>query len=560
MSRSLPFTVLLALIAATPAWAEDRLPLPTLGNPPAAPAGSPGRDDPLTGLWRVRGKDRVLGPFGGFIRFTPDGGPDRYVYERTLELAGARRFTLARQEQGTSTLTGRHIHTQQRRTALRPGLIDALGGGGSGPIQEPLRHGFYRLAEADRAPGFFYLPRSIHGGPEQLTRVGPDSPNNHVELLVDGAEFFPRLREQLAAARRSICVQTFIFTGDSTGRSLVHLLAQKARDGVEVRVLVDRVGNDLGGDLERELRGAGVELVIQHGYGEGLVESVKDLGRGLWNGLKRAFGGGAPAPREERGVFNHDHRKITVVDGRVAFIGGMNLAREYEEVWHDVHAMVEGNAVRELEALFWDRWHAAGGEGQPLEPDPRVAQDTYWPGDMDVDVVEALPGLKTDIKARYLREIRGARRSVDIEVAYFLDDAVVNALKRTASRGVRTVVIVPNDEDHDVKVVRDAFNWVQNDFIRSGARLYKYQGRMVHSKVAAFDGRVATVGSSNLDNMALEKLAEANIFVNDPAFTKTLEQRVFEADLPKCDRQQVKELSWWEKVKGGALHFVRSFL
>jgi cardiolipin synthase len=125
---------------------------------------------------------------------------------------------------------------------------------------------------------------------------------------------------------------------------------------------------------------------------------------------------------------------------------------------------------------------------------------------------------------------------------------------------VRTVLILPPDDKNDVPVVRDAFSWVQNDVVRSGIELYKYRGRMVHTKVASFDGRVGTCGSSNLDDMALSHLAECNVFVPDRGFAATIERRIFARDLPASDRLQEKKLSWWEKVKGGALHFFRSML
>jgi len=397
-------------------------------------------------------------------------------------------------------------------------------------------------------------------GSDQLSRVGPDTPNNRIDLLVDGAEFFPALRQELESAKRSICLQTFIYTGDSTGRAIGALLAQKAREGLEVRLLVDAFAAKLGKDLERELKAAGVEVIFQHGWGEAVGGSFKNVGRGLWDGIKRLFGK-KPKPREQRGLFNHDHRKIIVVDGRVGFIGGMNIAREYEVEWHDVHTRVEGRVVREMEDLFYERWGAAGGEvDQRPEPDPIVTSGDWWPGNLPADVIETLPGLKREIKAQYLFEITNARRSIHIEMAYFLDDAVINALKRQAQRGVETLVIIPNDEDHDVKIVRDAFSWAQNDVIRSGVAIYKYQGRMVHTKLATFDGQVTTVGSCNLDNMALEKLSEANLLVPDAGFTRLVEERVIQADLPQSERAEVEKMGWWTKVKGGVLHFFRSFL
>jgi cardiolipin synthase A/B len=233
----------------------------------------------------------------------------------------------------------------------------------------------------------------------------------------------------------------------------------------------------------------------------------------------------------------------------------MNVGKEYEHTWHDVHARVEGSAVAELERLFLDRWRAAGEEAETPAPAPES-----WPGDMSVDVVAALPGVSQAIKARYLREVDQAQARVLVENAYFLEDDIISSMCRSAGRGVRNVLVIPADKTHDVGIVRDAFAFVANDVVRAGVELYKYDGRMTHAKVAAFDGRVATVGSSNLDSMALTKLAECNLFVNDHRFARTLEERVFVTDLPRSTRQGVRKLSWWEKVKGGTLHLGRSFL
>lgn len=542
--------------AQAPVHGQDPdLPAP----PPAAPGASPfspsGRVDLREdfGLeataWRVAGRDAARGEFTGSMTFERRGRRF-FRYERRLSFARGEQEL----ERGEAAISNGMLYCEQVAADAVDGLRRALGDlGGGGEL--PSRRAIYRLAADGRAlDGRFKFTTSQRTGAERLEPAGSAAARNQVALLVDGAEMFPALREALSAAQRSICLQTFIYRDDSTGRSVARLLMERARAGVTVRVLVDDFGNKLGG-LEDDLRAAGVEVVLQHGWGEGLKGTVLDFGRGLWDGMKRLFGG-KPRPRERRGVFNHDHRKIVVVDGRVGFCGGMNIGREYEHEWHDVHAAVEGPAVQELEAMFFERWRAAGARGEPA---PAVGPAS-WTGTLAVDVVGALPGLSTAIKDRYLREIRTSRDRVLIENAYFLDDDVIASMQGAVRRRVRTVLILPPDEGHDVPVVRDAFAWTQNDVVRSGVELYKYRGRMVHSKVAAFDGRVATVGSSNLDNMALTLLAEANLFVLDPGFTRTLEQRVFARDLPMSDRVKEQRLSWWEKVKGGTLQFFRGLL
>ncbi len=538
------------------------LPLP--GPTGSAPAPAPAALDPVPttltegyalerSAWRVSGREGARGDYSGSMTFERRG-PRLFRFERRLAFARGEQEL----ERGKAAISGGYLYCQQDAPGTLGGFRGAMGEVAGGAPSTRLA--IYRLAgDGQVLEGRFKFTASLRAGVERLEPIAAEGADNHVRLLVDGGEMFPALREALASAQRSISLQTFIYRDDATGRSVARILTERARAGVEVRVLVDSFGAKLGA-LERELRAAGVEVIIQHGWGEGIKNTVLDAGRNLWDGVRRLFGG-QPKPRERRGVFNHDHRKIIVVDGRVGFCGGMNIGVEYEREWHDVHAAVEGSAVRELEAMFFERWRAAGGQGQAPAPVALASTRGAGPaGTLDVDVVGALPGVSTAIKDRYLQEIGAARQRVLIENAYFLDDDVIGSMQGAVRRGVRTVLILPPDENHDVPVVRDAFAWSQNDVVRSGIELYKYRDRMVHSKVAAFDGRVATVGSSNLDNMALTLLAEANIFVNDPGFTRELEQRVFARDLPLSDRVQERKLSWWEKVKSGTLHFFRGLL
>lgn len=531
------------------------LPLPTPGAAPSDPSGTvAGRPQlwneyPLEATaWRVAGRDSQHGDFTGSMTFTRAGR--RYLrYERQISFGrGGQEL-----ERGEVAIKDGRLYLQASPPEVLSGLRHTFeGAAGAGAA----RRAIYRLdSEGLRLEGRYKLDAS-RSGEERLTPIpATGAGRDAVLLLVDGGEMFPSLKQALESARSSICLQTFIYTDDSTGRAVGRILMERARAGVKVRVLVDSIGNKMG-KLEGDLRAAGVEVVLQHGWGEGIKNTVLDFGRGLWDGIKRLFGG-KPKPREKRGVLNHDHRKIVVVDGRIGFTGGMNIAAEYEHDWHDIHARVVGPAAPALEAMFYDRWKAAGGKGAAL---PAVAGMADAAGTMDVDVVGSIPGISMAIRHRYLQEINGARQRVLIENAYFLDDQVIDAMQASVRRNVRTVLIVPPDHNHDLPIVRDAFLAVQNDVVRSGIELYKYRDRMVHSKVASFDGRVATVGSANLDPMALSLLSEVNLFVNDAGFARTVDTRIFARDIPMSDREVEKKLSWWEKVKSSTLHFFRAFI
>lgn len=517
-----------------------------------APAASAQAQDPLTDLlgeWRLQGRSGRGEAIGGQVRFLPGGR-----YERVVR---AERDARARVERGQAVVRDGAVWLR----ADEGGGLRHLGQEAA-PGEPALAR--YRLG-GEALPGVRRERRAL--GSEVLERWRPDEDGNAVELLIDG-EAFVRMREAIAAAREQIEVQTFQWGDDPTGRGIAQLLMAKARQGVRVRCLVDASSKtvndlikrkDITAGLGDELRAAGVQVIHAHGYLAGIGGSIRDAGRGLWDGVRRLFGG-KPAARERRGVMNHDHRKLLIVDRRVAFVGGMNIAHEYEHEWHDVQSRVEGPAAHEVHALFADRWNAAAGRGdRRMAVGARPAFERA-PGDVRVQVLGSLPGVDASIRDMYLREIAAARRTVLIEVAYFLDDRIIDALAAAERRGVRTVVVIPSDEKNDVYVVKEAFAWVHNEVVRSGVELYFYQPRLVHSKLAAFDGERATIGSSNLDRMALDGIAEANIYVPDARLARELERRIFAVDLPQCERAVERPLPWRRKVVAGTLHFFRGLL
>lgn len=505
----------------------------------------------FAGTWRFEGEG-AMGPYAGEMTIRREGGRLTYIRKYDDQLP-----TETGGESGRLLQVGRLALTQQKIT---PGLLTLFGGNRK---RVPQRHGVYRVETPFKLSGTSFTAATMIRTRETLYRQGAGAPDNHVELLVDGEEFFPALREALGKAQSSIHFQTFIFKDDRTGGPILDLLIERARAGVEVKLLVDNMGWEVKKARRKELEAAGIEVIVQHTWGKGIGNSLKGIGSSIWNGLKGLFGGKKPAKKEKRGVFNHDHRKLTVIDRELGFIGGMNIAKEYEFEWHDIHTHVRGGVVAQMSELFADRWQAAGGEMTLQTPTLTAAAVSVSgppPGHMQVDLVDAVPGLKHDIFDRYMREIGRARRAVRVEMAYLLNDDILKGFERAARRGCETIVIIPGDEIHDVKIVRDAFVLSENDLVRSGVQLYKYRDRMVHSKVASFDGRVATVGSSNLDDMALFKLAEANVFVTDRGFTRTLDERVFVRDVPNSDKVEVKKVGWWKTLKSGFLRLFRGLL
>jgi cardiolipin synthase len=539
--KKLASSLILALLAgalAAPIRADDGLP------PPPALAAAAGRPVPtsapstVVGRYRVRGKHDTVGAYSGRLEI---GADLRYVRSVRYESGADARETgaVALEGDGWKTVEGSDAAT----TGLRSVLVSSA--------EKPRRTTTYRSTGKDAWSGTF------DGGAEQLDRpAGDDS----FQLLVDGREAFPSIREAISRATTSVNVQSFIIRGDETGESVTKLLCERARAGCKVRVLLDSVGVYDADKLLDQVKASGGQVIKQHQWYKGLGNSLVDLGKSLLNGIKSLFGGGSSGG-ETRGLFNHDHRKVIVVDGRVGFAGGMNLANEYEKVWHDVHCRVEGPIVHDMQDAFFDRWKTAGGD-TPQERAPYYFDFANVPpsGDLKLRVIKSCPGVSHEVKDTYLAEITRARKKVLIENAYFLNDDVIGALERKAGEGVPVTVIIPGDEHHDLPVVRDAFNWIQNDVVKSGIALWKYQPRMVHAKVATIDGLFATVGSANLDDMALNKLSELNIVAQDARVAQTLEQRIFANDLPQSKKVEETKLSFWQKIKGGALQLIRSVL
>ena len=527
-------------------------------------AGEPGLEL-LEGLWRVEGRDGAGEPTAGRLRVFrgPDG---EWHYERAVR---------------PDTVSA--PHPERGLVRLERGVARLRGATG-GSFRQQL------AGESGGAPGLArYVPagaewsgerREPDGSlsAERLRRERPQD-RNHVQLLVDG-EAHPAMEREILAARRTIDVQTFQWADDATGRRIAEALMARAREGLRVRLLVDyatamtnqmvslhmqepkvdftgriyrkgiRRNLRIRSSLQRELEAAGCEVIVQHKDLQGLGSSLANTGRRVLNLFRRN-----PPPRESRGFMNHDHRKLMIVDERVAFCGGMNIAAEYQYDWHDAQVRVEGPAAHEFHALFVDRWQAAGGEGA-LEPAPCEE----WSGDVPVKALGSVPGLDGSIRDMYLSQIAGARERVMIEVAYFLDDHVIDALAGAVRRGVRTVVIIPSDEKNDVYLVKTAFAAVRNEVVRSGVELYFFQPTLTHAKLAVFDGERATVGSCNLDPMALNLVAEANAWIPDARFAREVERRIFEVDLPRSVRVEVREVGWLSRLWSGTLHAFRRFL
>jgi cardiolipin synthase len=552
-TRKLVVSLAIGIAAAAPCLADDGLPLPPLASakgPAAAPATKAPVD--LAGRWRVKGRTIGKGEYGGTLELKRAANGLRYERRVRYDLDAP-----VDVETGTATLKGDELTLQEDRDASTIGMATAATITES-KDDKPRRRSLLRKADEGWL-GTFTVSVTDERGLERLDKngVGSDS----FELLVDGIEFFPRLRAELATAQRSISVSTFIWKADDTGWSVGNLLSDKAKQGVEVRVICESIGvMDHGDRVLDSMKKSGVKVIVANHWYNNLGNSILGLGKSLFNGIKSLFGGKTP-PAEKRGITNHDHRKVVLIDGRSGYVGGMNMAHEYEHDWHDIHSRVAGPVVSKIQEEYLDRWKTYGGEAPSdrsrLFPDFSNAAPE---GDLALEVMVTTPGLREEIRQTYSKEIAGARKRVLIENAYVLEDGMINLLQRKAREGVPTTVIIPSEGMNDAGMVVDAFKWVQNEVLKSGVDLRNYPGRMMHGKVAAIDGNWATVGSANLDPLSLTKLCELNVHAHDPRMAKVLEKRIFEPDMALSPKAKEVKLSFWQKLKSGTFHFLRGVL
>ncbi len=336
---------------------------------------------------------------------------------------------------------------------------------------------------------------------------------NSVELLVDAEQTFSRMESTIGSAHGHVHVEYYIWRNDETGRRLRDLLVATAKHGVEVRVLVDDVGA-----READRR-----------FWKPLVQAGGEVARFLpVNLIARHFR-----------LNNRNHRKIVVVDGQVAFTGGLNVGDEYFGrdpdlgAWRDTHLRIEGPAVARLQEVFVEDWfHATNRDLAAARyfPDPVPA------GDQRIHVLASGPddGRWHAIATIHFAAVSLARERVWLTTPYFVPDpAIVATLKTTALRKVDVRLLLPSRVDEPI-VIHAARSFYP-ELLSAGVKIFEYEGGFLHAKTATVDGCWSTVGSANLDRRSFRLNFEANAVVYGPVLAEELE-RVFERDLARSRR------------------------
>ena len=371
-------------------------------------------------------------------------------------------------------------------------------------------------------------------------------PGHRIHWLFGGSRAYPAMLDSIATARTEILLESYIWASDPNGRRFVDAVCIKAQEGVRVRCVIDGAGSfGFSGDDVARMKAAGVLLSVFHPVGP-------------W--------------RRRWGWQVRDHRKLLIVDGRVAFIGGMNLADDYAPVswggrgWSDVHAQVEGPVLRDLQGLFEESWTYA----EPENWDPEVPAPPLRPRDP-----VAIHGSTTRAQALAIGRFLGrrliqhhmhfamtmARQRIWIEAAYFIPNRTLRgALKRAARRGVDVRVIVPRDSDIPGLAHASRYTW--SSLLKAGVRIFEWLPGMLHAKTLSIDGIWCTVGSYNLDSRSLLYNWEVTLEVLDGRVAEELEEK-FRDDLDSCEevvREEFRRRGLWSRLRERFFYLFRVWL
>ena len=323
--------------------------------------------------------------------------------------------------------------------------------------------------------------------------------DNQVEIYTDGKEKFDALFAAIQNARHHIHLEYFIVNNYELGREVVHALAAKAEEGLEIRLLFDALGTRAGkGSREafHELTDAGGRIGV------------------FFPSIYR--------------VNYRNHRKIAVIDGKVGFIGGFNIGDEYLGkgplgYWRDTAVKITGQAVKMLQLRFFLDWNFTTNEY--LRADPVYFPEPAGGGATAVQIVSGGPDTRrSPIKEGYIKLINAARESVYLQTPYFIpDDSISDALRLAALSGVDVRLMIPCKPDHPF--VYWATLSFAADLLDSGVRVYTYDNGFIHAKTIVVDGKAGSVGSANWDVRSFRLNFEANAFFYDATVGTEMKRR-----------------------------------
>lgn len=382
----------------------------------------------------------------------------------------------------------------------------------------------------------------------------PITNGNRVELFFNGHDKFEDLFCAIRQARHHIHLEYFNFRNDSIANALFDLLAEKAKEGVKVRAMFDAFGNSSN---NRPLKKHHLEAIEARG-----IEIVKfDPITFPW--VNHAM--------------HRDHRKIVVIDGRVGYTGGMNIADYYIHglpelgQWHDIHMRLTGGAVAQLQGIFLTMWNRETGQhigGPDYFPQPTNGETTptdtatALPSTMQIAIVDRVPKESPrNISRSYSACIASAQHHIQIVNPYFVPTrSIRKAIKQALKQGTRVEIMIPSKSD--IPFTPEASFHVAHKLMKRGAEVYLFDGGFHHSKIMMVDSTFCTVGTANLNSRSLRYDYETNAFIFSPATTQEL-NAMFEADKQQSTLmtpEYWKRRSGWKKFVGWLGNLLTPFI
>jgi len=336
------------------------------------------------------------------------------------------------------------------------------------------------------------------------------SQDNTVQVFTDGTEKFKELFKCIINAKDHVHILYFIVKRDSLGKQLIKILAEKAQEGVEVRLLIDALGNQLHANDLQPLIEAGGKVAI---FFPSILSYIN---------LRLNY---------------RNHRKLAIIDGKVGFLGGFNVGNEYIGLkkkmgyWRDTHLRIRGTAVHDMQTRFLLDWRAACGE--EILNSPKYYPEPDCIGTSGIQIVSCGPDSpQEEIKQGYIKMINSAKHCIYIQTPYFIpDESIQEALKIAALSGVDVRIMIPNKPDH-IFVYWATYSFI-GDLLLAGVRAYTYNKGFLHSKCIVVDENISSVGTANFDIRSFKLNFEVNAFIYDVEVAKKL-HRAYENDLEFC--------------------------
>lgn len=355
--------------------------------------------------------------------------------------------------------------------------------------------------------------------------LGLPIPGNSVEIFQNGT-FFEALLEDIRAARHTVHFETFLWKKGKISDLMVEAFCAKAKEGLTVRVLLDAQGTrQMGEDLRQRLRDCGCRLALYH------PRTLKNLGV----------------------IPERDHRKITVLDGRIAWIGGHCVTDEWlgnaedRDHFRDLSVRLRGPIVHAVQSAFGENWVETTGK---LFVGEHVFPKLQPHGDVEAHVASMKPeGSAPAVKILHHTIICCSQKRLWIQNPYFIPEPdAIDAFAKAVKRGVDVRIMVPAAQASDMQLVQHAAHYTFQRLLDSGVRIFEYQRTLLHQKVMTVDGVWSAIGSSNFDDRSFETNDEITLGFKDAKLANQLEE-IFQNDLKLC-----KELDAAEWKKRGLLH------